>query len=53
MNVSDPPPILIKASREGFTLVPDPAASFDAVLAYLEQRLRESLLNVLVHLHLI
>lgn len=42
MNVSDPPPILIKASREGFTLVPDPAASFDAVLAYLEQRLRES-----------
>jgi septum site-determining protein MinC len=42
MNVSDPPPIQIKASREGFTLVPDPAASFDAVFAYLERRLSES-----------
>jgi septum site-determining protein MinC len=42
MNSSDSPPIQIKANREGFTLVPDPAASFDAVVAYLEQRLSES-----------
>jgi septum site-determining protein MinC len=42
MNVNDPPPIQIKASRDGFTLVPDPVASFDAVLAYLERRLGES-----------
>jgi septum site-determining protein MinC len=42
MNPSDSPPIQIKANREGFTLVPDPAASFDAVFAYLEQRLNES-----------
>ena len=42
MNPNDSPPIQIKATREGFTLVPDPAAPFDAVFAYLEQRLSES-----------
>ena len=42
MNPNDSPPIQIKANREGFTLVPDPAASFDAMFAYLEQRLSES-----------
>ena len=42
MNPNDSPPIQIKANREGFTLVPDPTASFDAVVAYLEQRLDES-----------
>ena len=42
MNVSDSSPIQIKANREGFTLVPDPAASFDAVVTYLEKRLSES-----------
>jgi septum site-determining protein MinC len=42
MNLNDPPPIQIKAGRDGFTLVPDPTASFDAVLAYLERRLNES-----------
>ena len=42
MNSSDSPPIQIKANREGFTLVPDPAAPFDAMIAYLEQRLSES-----------
>jgi septum site-determining protein MinC len=42
MNSSDSPPIQIKANREGFTLVPDSAAPFDAVIAYLEQRLNES-----------
>ena len=42
MNPNDTPPIQIKATREGFTLVPDPAAPFAAVFAYLEQRLSES-----------
>jgi septum site-determining protein MinC len=42
MNASDPPPIQIKANREGFTLVPDPAASCEAMIAYLEKRLSES-----------
>jgi septum site-determining protein MinC len=42
MNASDSSPIQIKANREGFTLVPDPAASFDAVVTYLEKRLSES-----------
>ena len=42
MNASDPPPIQIKANREGFTLVPDPAASWEAMIAYLEKRLSES-----------
>ncbi len=42
MKPNESPPIQIKATREGFTLVPDPAAPFDAVFAYLEQRLSES-----------
>jgi septum site-determining protein MinC len=42
MNSSDSPPIQIKANRDGFTLVPDAEATFDAVVAYLEQRLNES-----------
>jgi septum site-determining protein MinC len=42
MNANDSPAILIKANREGFTLVPDPSASFEALVAYLEQRLSES-----------
>jgi septum site-determining protein MinC len=42
MKPTDPPPVQIKANREGFTLVPDPAASFDSVVAFLEQRLGES-----------
>jgi septum site-determining protein MinC len=42
MNSADTPPIQIKANRDGFTLVPDPAASFEAVMAYLEKRLSES-----------
>jgi septum site-determining protein MinC len=42
MTANDSPPIQIKANREGFTLVPDPEASFDALVAYLEKRLSES-----------
>jgi septum site-determining protein MinC len=36
------PPILIKADRAGFTLIPDPDASFDAVLAFMDDRLAQS-----------
>ena len=35
-------PILIKADRSGFTLIPDPEASFDAVTAFLDDRLAKS-----------
>lgn len=35
-------PLQIKAGRQGFTLVPDPAASFEAVVGYLEKRFSES-----------
>jgi septum site-determining protein MinC len=42
MNSNESPAILIKANREGFILVPDPSASVDALVAYLEQRLDES-----------
>ena len=42
MSASEPSPVQIKANRDGFTLVPDPAASFDTMLAYLEKRLSES-----------
>lgn len=36
------PPIVIKADRAGFTLIPDPEASFDAVMAFMEDRLAQS-----------
>lgn len=42
LNPGDSPPIQIKANRQGFTLVPDPAASFEAVVGYLEKRFSES-----------
>ncbi len=42
MNSNDTLPVQIKANRNGFTLVPDPVAPFDDVLACLEQRLNES-----------
>ena len=35
-------PIQIKANRDGFILVPDPEASFPSIMAYIEQRLKES-----------
>jgi septum site-determining protein MinC len=35
-------PLKIKAKRDGFILVPDAAASFESVKAFLEQRIRES-----------
>jgi septum site-determining protein MinC len=36
------PPIQIKANRDGFTIVPDPAASFDAIYGYVRERLERS-----------
>ncbi len=35
-------PIQIKADRAGFLLIPDPEASFEAVMAFLEERLEQS-----------
>jgi len=35
-------PIQIKAKRNGFLLMPDPEASFDSVMEYLNQHLKES-----------
>ena len=34
--------MLIKADRAGFTLIPDPGASFDAVMAFMDDRLVRS-----------
>ncbi len=42
LNPGESPPIQIKANRQGFTLVPDPAAPFEAVVAFLEKRFSES-----------
>ena len=33
MSLAQPPPIQVKADRDGFTLVPNPAASLDSVLS--------------------
>ena len=37
-----PPSVQVKADRNGFTLVPDPAASLDAIVAFIDQRLDQS-----------
>ncbi|MHC1724614.1 MAG: septum site-determining protein MinC [Syntrophobacteraceae bacterium] len=42
MSLTEAPPVQVKADRNGFTLVPDPAASFDSIVAYMEQRLAQS-----------
>jgi septum site-determining protein MinC len=42
MNAGSVIPIQIKATKDGFTLVPDPEASFDALLSFMEQKLMES-----------
>ncbi len=42
MSLTDSPPVQVKADRNGFTLVPDPAASFDSIAAYMEHRLDQS-----------
>ncbi len=42
MSLTESPPVQVKADRNGFTLVPDPAASFDAIVNYMRQRLEHS-----------
>lgn len=42
MQTNDSLPVQIKASRNGFTLVPNPEASFESILGYVEKRLKES-----------
>jgi septum site-determining protein MinC len=42
MSSTESPPVQVKADRKGFTLVPDPAATFDAMVAYLQQRFAQS-----------
>jgi len=42
MSLTEPPPVQVKADRIGFTLVPDPAASFDSIVGYMRQRLEQS-----------
>ncbi len=42
MSLVEAPPVRVKADRNGLTLVPDPAASFEAILAVMEERLEQS-----------
>ena len=42
MTSSPAHPIQIKATREGFALVPDTEASFESIIEYLERRIEES-----------
>lgn len=42
MSPAEVPPIQIKADRSGFTLIPDPAASLDAIVAFMDERLGQS-----------
>ena len=37
-----PPTVQVKADRNGFTLVPDPAASLDEIVAFMDERLEQS-----------
>ncbi len=42
MSLTESPPVQVKADRNGFILVPDPAASFESIVAYMEERLEQS-----------
>ena len=42
MTLAEAPPVQVKADRNGLTLVPDPAASFDAIVAFMDERLKQS-----------
>ena len=42
MTLAEAPPVKVKADRNGLTLVPDPAASFDAIMAFMDERLKQS-----------
>lgn len=42
MSLAESPPLQVKADRNGFILVPDPAATFDSIMEYMRQRLEQS-----------
>jgi len=42
MSLTESPPVQVKADRNGFTLVPDPAASFESVMDFLRRRMEQS-----------
>ena len=42
MSLSETPPVKVKADRNGLTLVPDPAATFEAITAFMDERLAQS-----------
>ncbi len=42
MSLTEAPPVQVKADRSGFTLVPDPAADFDSIMSYMQQRIEQS-----------
>ncbi len=42
MTLAEAPPVKVKADRNGLTLVPDPAASFNAIVAFMDERLKQS-----------
>ncbi len=42
MTLAEAPPVKVKADRSGLTLIPDPAASFDAIMAFMDERLKQS-----------
>jgi septum site-determining protein MinC len=42
MKENAPPPVQIKANRDGFLLLPDPVAPFPTIMLYMEQKLTES-----------
>ncbi len=41
-NETGPPTVQVKADRNGFTLVPDPAASMDEIVEFMDERLGQS-----------
>jgi septum site-determining protein MinC len=42
MSLAETPPVKVKADRNGITLVPDPAATFEAITAFMDERLAQS-----------
>ncbi|MCE5336930.1 MAG: septum site-determining protein MinC [Desulfobacteraceae bacterium] len=42
MSLTESSPVQVKADRNGFILVPDPAATFESIVEYMELRLEQS-----------
>ena len=42
MSLAETPPVKLKADRNGLTLVPDSAADFEAITAFMDERLAKS-----------